>query len=257
MKPTAVSLVVAVLAVSAAALAQAPAPPATEPQLPPQYEVEILVFANLDFDPTEERFEATPDSFAVDDGVGFREVPVFDDTNFGPLAANADPLPPVDPLAAQLAAQQAEALSIRPLAPEQLKLGNEYRKLRASAAYRPLLHAGWVQPGLAEADAQPFDLNVLGVLNPSGTVRVHLSRFLHITLDLTYQAEVFSRTEATAGATGGDGLDELRLPPRYHLVATRNARSNELHYFDHPAFGVLVRVTPLAVPDASGRRPAA
>ena len=56
MKPTAVSLVVAVLAVSAAALAQAPAPPMAEPQLPPQYEVEILVFQNLNFDPTEERF---------------------------------------------------------------------------------------------------------------------------------------------------------------------------------------------------------
>ena len=37
----------------------------------------------------------------------------------------------------------------------------------------------------------------------------------------------------------------------------RNARSNELHYFDHPAFGVLVRVTPLPAQDASGRRPAA
>ena len=85
MKPTAVSLVVAVLAVSAAALAQAPAPPAAEPQLPPQYEVEILVFENLNFDPTEERFEATPNGFA-DDAAALREVPVFDDTNFGPLA---------------------------------------------------------------------------------------------------------------------------------------------------------------------------
>ncbi len=248
MKLDAVSLVVAVLAVSAAALAQAPAPPAAEPQLPPQYEVEILVFENLNFDPTEERFEATPNGFA-DDAAGLREVPVFDDTNFGPLAPNVAPLPPVDPLAAQ----QAEALRIRPLEPEELKLGNEYAKLRASAAYRPLVHAGWVQPGLPEADAEPFDLKVLGVLNPRGTVRVHLSRFLHITLDLTYQADGTS----APGVAAGDGLDELVLAPRYHLVAARNARSNELHYFDHPAFGVLVRVTPLPVQDASGRRPAA
>ena len=178
------SLVVAVLAVSAAALAQAPAPPAAEPQLPPQYEVEILVFENLNFDPTEERFEATPNGFA-DDAAALREVPVFDDTNFGPLAPlNVAPLPPVDPLAAQL----AEALRIRPLRPEELKLGNEFAKLRASAAYRPLVHAGWVQPGLPETDAEPFDLKVLGLLNPRGTIRVHLSRFLHITLDLTYRS---------------------------------------------------------------------
>ena len=43
-------------------------------------------------------------------------------------------------------------------------------------------------PGLPEADSVPFDLKTLGVVNPRGTVRVHLSRFLHITLDLTYQA---------------------------------------------------------------------
>ena len=199
MKLDAVSLVVAVLAVSAAALAQAPAPPAAEPQLPPQYEVEILVFENLNFDPTEERFEATPNGFA-DDAAALREVPVFDDTNFGPLAPNVVPLPPVDPLAAQ----QAEALRIRPLRPEELKLGNEFAKLRASAAYRPLVHAGWVQPGLPEADAEPFDLKVLGVLNPRGTVRVHLSRFLHITLDLTYQAD----------GTSGPGVDSRRRSRR-------------------------------------------
>ena len=47
-------------------VAQAPAPPAAEPQLPPQYEVEILVFANRNFDPTEERFEQTPNGFDDD-----------------------------------------------------------------------------------------------------------------------------------------------------------------------------------------------
>ena len=52
-------------------------------------------------------------------------------------------------------------------------------------------------------------------------------------------------------------LGELAFAPRYRLVATRNVRSGELHYFDHPAFGVLVRVTPVPTQDAQGRRPAA
>jgi hypothetical protein len=47
------------------------------------------------------------------------------------------------------------------------------------------------------------------------------------------------------------------LAPRYTLSATRNVRRDELHYFDHPAFGVLVRVTRLPVPDDAGNRPAA
>ena len=98
----------------------------------------------------------------------------------------------------------------------------------------------------------PIDIGTLGVLNPRGTVRVHLARFLHITLDLTYQG-----TGSAAAGSTADGLDEIVLAPQYRLKVTRSARSNELHYFDHPAFGVLVRITPVPTQDGSGRRPAA
>jgi hypothetical protein len=236
--------------VAQAPFAQAPLAPATEPALPPQYEVEVLIFANRDFDPTEERFSQEPNAFDGAAATTLRDVPVFDDTNFGAPPLATDPLEPIDPLAAPL----AEALSIRPLRPEDLKLGNEYRRLRASAGYTPLVHTGWVQPGLPEADAEAFDLGVLGSLNPSGTIRVHLgARYLHITLDLTYRADA----AVTAAVAANDGLDELALASRYRLVTTRNARSGELHYFDHPAFGVLVRITPVPTQDPQGRRPAA
>jgi hypothetical protein len=246
----AILLAAAALLASAAA-AQAPQPPAPELALPPRYEVEILIFAHLTFDGTEERFDFAPNGFGADD-TELREPPVFDETTFNPpvVPLTPEPLAPVDPVAEQRAA----ALQVVMLRPEELKLGNEFRKLRGLAAYRPLVHAGWVQPGLPETDATPFNLHTLGVLNPRGTVRVHLSRFLHITLDVTYVAEA----GAAPVAGGVDGLDELALAPQYRLSATRSARSNELHYFDHPAFGVLVRVTP--VPAQSGgaeRRPAA
>lgn len=238
--------------VTGAALAQAPQPPAADPALPPRYEVEIIVFANRSFDPTEERFDLGPNGFGDDAAAALREAPVFDETTFAPREA---PLVPVNPLtpADPLAAARAEAFLVRPLLPTELKLGLEYRKLQAIAAYEPLLHAGWVLPGLPEADSVPFDLKTLGVVNPRGTVRVHLSRFLHITLDLTYQAT----DAATTSLGSSDGLDEIVLAPQYRLAATRSARSTELHYFDHPAFGVLVRVTPVPAQDGSGRRPAA
>jgi hypothetical protein len=237
--------------VAGSALAQAPQPPA-EPELPPRYEVEILVFAHREFDPSEERFEHAPHAFGGDPAAPLREAPVFDDATFAARETSPPPvvpLVPVDPLEAA----RAEALAVRALRPEELKLGLEYRKLRALAAYEPLLHAGWVQPGLPEADAEAFDLKALGVLNPRGTVRVHLSRFLHITLDLTYQAAA----AATLPSGAQDGLEEIVLAPQYRLSATRSARSNELHYFDHPAFGVLVRVTPVPTQESGGRRPAA
>ena len=160
------------------------------------------------------------------------------------------PLTPVDPLVAA----RAEAFLVRPLRPEELKLRHEYRKLEAIAAYEPLLHAGWVLPGLPEADSKPFDLKTLGVVNPRGTVRVHLSRFLHITLDLTYQARRLPRHRRQARATASTRSCSRRS---IDWTATRSARSTELHYFDHPAFGVLVRVTPVPAQDGSRARPAA
>jgi hypothetical protein len=244
-----------ILAVVAASLACAigarAQPQAAGPELPPRYEVEVIVFAHRDFDRTEERFDDSPAGFLDGPAAALREAPVFDESTFAPRGAPQAPFEPlaeVDPTAAA----QAEALRVRPLRPDELKLGTEYRKLRAISAYEPLVHVGWVQPGLAEANAVPMDLGTLGVLNPRGTVRVHLSRFLHITLDLTYQASA-----ATLPSGAQDGLDEIVLAPQYRLTATRSARSNELHYFDHPAFGVLVRVTPVPTQDSGARRPAA
>lgn len=234
------------------ALAQAPSPAV---DVPPQYEVEVLVFAYRDFDPSEERFAQTLNSL---DGEALREVPVFDDSNFGPLSGDpgtlsqappaGDQTLPIDPL--------AEALRVRPLMPEELELGTTFNRLKAISAYEAVLHGGWIQPGLAETEAQPFDLALLGAMNPRGTVKVHLSRFLHITLDLTLE-----RPNAASNAPTpiGDGLSEVTFGPRYHLSTTRSVRSGELHYFDHPAFGVLVRVTPVPTQEVStpGRRPAA
>jgi len=242
------------------AAAQNPPPaPDSDAELPPQYEVEILVFAHRDFDPTEERFDQSLNGLGSTPLDALREIPVFDESSFGPQGNNArqtpapNEVPSLDPV--------AEALRVRPLRPEELTLGAVYSRLERTPAYEPLLHAGWVQPGLPEADAQPFDLATLGTLNPRGTVRVHLSRFLHVTLDLTLERPVAASDAAApvVEAPLGDGLSEVTLAPRYRLKATRSARSGELHYFDHPAFGVLVRVTPLPTEDAgeAGRRPAA
>ena len=83
-------------------------------------------------------------------------------------------------------------------------------------------------------------LYLLGAINPSGTVRLHVSRFLHVTVDVRFQAG----REALVNEPPEHILSEIRLPPRFDLNIQRLTRSGELHYFDHPAFGVLVLVTP-------------
>jgi len=215
----------------------------------PQYQVEVLVFANREFDPTEEHFSQELASNVIGTPDTLREAPVFDDSNFGPLA----PLEP-PPLDAPIA--DPMAFRFRMLRPEELQLGAEYRRLERLEAYAPLLHAGWVQPGLPEEQSRPFDLALVGALNPRGSVRVYLSRFLHVNLDLTYQAAAGAAT--TDSSSEVSELSEFNFAPRYQLVTERNVRSGELHYFDHPAFGVLVKITPLpAETGISGGRPAA
>jgi Peptidoglycan-binding protein, CsiV len=129
-------------------------------------------------------------------------------------------------------------LRFRPLKPDELKLNDSERRLRNLSAYDVLAHGGWVQEALPENAAVPFDVGYLGTVNPSGTIRLHVTRFLHLSFDLRY------RLPYTAVADNPLELAEIELGPTYRLVEQRRARSNELHYIDHPLFGVLVLVTP-------------
>ncbi|HEX5047446.1 MAG TPA: CsiV family protein [Gammaproteobacteria bacterium] len=236
----------------AAASAQAPAPPV--PTGPPLFQVEVLIFAYRDFDPNEERFtyEAPPPRLDEER----RPVPVLDESTLESLEPAPGALPQVAPPpdGAAPVPDEAGTSGFRLLRPEELQLNTEWRKLERVPTYVALAHGGWVQPGLPEDQAMAVDLALLGVMNPSGTVRVHLSRFLHIALDLTYR-DTLHGAQASAPASGG-GLAEVDIAPRYGLAAQRQTRSGELQYFDHPAFGVLVKVTPVQAPK-SGTRPAA
>jgi len=162
----------------------------------------------------------------------------------GSIAAE-ESLGSLDPPQSESLAEEPaeEPFQFRFLSREELGLTEAFGRLENLDAYTVLAHGGWVQAGLPEDGAHPFDLSLLGVLNPVGTVQLHLSRFLHVTVALDYQAR-----NATAPppllSTYSDVLEEISLPAEYELRATRRTRSGELHYFDHPAFGVLVIVRP-------------
>jgi Peptidoglycan-binding protein, CsiV len=271
---------IALAAMGGLAVAQDTAAPAPQevPPGPPLYRVELIVFAYRDFDATEERFdhEQTRPAALVDTAP--LEVPQFDDTNFllpgatppgatpdAVLPTNEPPSETTEPDQTVQAETPAEdAFRFRLLTPEEYQLDAAYKTLERIPAYVPLLHGGWLQPGLPDGETQPVDLALLGSLNPTGTVRVYLSRFLHVELDLTYRGGPGGGPSA-APATELDSPDTLRavsLAPRYRLQTQRQVRSGELHYFDHPAFGVLVTITPAPVapetPDAKlPGRPAA
>jgi hypothetical protein len=246
----------------------APQPAAPATRAIPQFQVEVLIFTHRDFDPNEEQF-ALEDRRAPPRVETLREISVFDEPSLAPgddassAVPGGTPPPGADtPPGALDAAQPDNAappeneFTFRVLRPEELQLTQQYRVLNRLQAYHPLVHGGWIQLGLPDNEALPVDLGVLGVRNPTGTIRLSLTRFLHVKLDLSY---VETPVTQAAFVPGPDGLAELKMPTRYHLNAERTTRSGELHYFDHPAFGVLIKVTPVK-PEASvagGTRPAA
>ncbi|HUO68033.1 MAG TPA: CsiV family protein [Gammaproteobacteria bacterium] len=243
------------------------APAASTPQRAvPQFQVEVLIFTHRDFDPNEEQFaleerrEPAPEQTLrsldpLEDGVEFDpDAPV----SVEPTPPATDATPPVEPdtAAADAAAVPENQFTFRVLRPEELQLTSQYRVLARLPAYHPLVHGGWVTLGLPDSAALPVDLGVLGVANPVGTVRLSLTRFLHVKLDLTY---VDTQAAQRGPAPAPGELAELPIAPRYRIDAERTTRSGELHYFDHPAFGVLIKVTPVKTEPNSGTgtRPAA
>ena len=94
--------------------------------------------------------------------------------------------------------------------------------LNRSGAYRVLTHRAWRQPARDRAGAVPFPVNAAGD-TLDGSVTLVRERFLHLDVDLMLQST-------------------------YALDEKRRMRSGELHYFDHPMFGVIAEVNPYSVP---------
>ena len=109
------------------------------------------------------------------------------------------------------------------IGPSSYRLSGAWQSLRNSAGYRPLRHLAWTQVGYSEARAPQVLVGDGPGSDLHGVVQISRARFLHAKVDLIYQE---------AGQ-------------RYRFTSRRRMRSNQLHYLDHPMFGVLILVTPL------------
>ena len=130
----------------------------------------------------------------------------------------------------------------------ELTLGTVWSRLRGTARYRPFLHVGWRQPVVRRGAARPAQVGPgLGLAGAGastndggerpavqGTVQISLGRFLEVEVDLVYSRPA-----------GGEATASDAAPSRFRLASERRMRSRELHYLDHPLFGVLMWIAPL------------
>jgi hypothetical protein len=120
----------------------------------------------------------------------------------------------------------------------QFRLTAQRNALARSAPYRPIAHFAWRQAVTDRRRAKPLEVPG-GNRNPErayvdGLARVSVERYLHLDLNLRLHLPA-TTTEAAALEYG---VPEIRLRQK------RRMRSNELHYFDHPRFGVIALITP-------------
>ncbi|WP_127477258.1 peptidoglycan binding protein CsiV [Sulfurivermis fontis] len=149
---------------------------------------------------------------------------------------------------------------IAPLPAENLRLQAEAQRIAGDARYELLLHTGWRQPGLPKEQALPvriqaveaeagLDEGTMALPRIDGTLRLILARYLHLEADLRYRsATAVAANSDTLFASFNDTADE---EPVYRLNETRRMRSREIHYLDHPMFGIIAVVTPYEQPAAA------
>lgn len=122
-----------------------------------------------------------------------------------------------------------------------LELVDELQRIQGRAFYQVLAHLAWEQPGYAQEQAHPFPLAEFAGIQSglAGDVTLYLGRYLHLVFDLELEPPVSEQV------LFGSRPDAKRA--EYRIVEDRKMRSGELHYIDHPKFGVLIKVTEVAV----------
>ncbi len=139
---------------------------------------------------------------------------------------------------------------------DELGMTDVIDKLERLDVYNPILHAAWTQPALPRNDSITMDLSMLAEPPPnlSGNFTLYLSRFLHLTVDLTLDNV---ETVPVAVDVPNRPLFFGRQPSRtpgvihYTIEDDRIFKNGDTRYFDHPKFGVIARVTRIEEPEES------
>ena len=128
------------------------------------------------------------------------------------------------------------------------QMQNITRALENSRDYEVLYHRAWRQLAYDKRNsvAYPVETEIEKGKGNSvqGWVKLIRERFLHLDVDLFLMA---NQNQAS-------GMSGYRIP-LFEIEEKRRVRSGEFHYFDHPRFGVIARVTPYRPSGAPAETP--
>ncbi|ACV26557.1 CsiV family protein [Kangiella koreensis] len=158
----------------------------------------------------------------------------------------------------------------------QFKLEGVYNRLRTSPNIRPLLHFGWRQPLMDKADTPWLHYNLSdeaeteGLEQFEGVIRFSRNQGLLVEHKVIGfkpmripQQFLSSEPQNSSNENSDEDMNAIfvdaealndqivvdqQMPDQLHgyfvLSENRKVKLDELHYFDHPNMGILLKVTP-------------
>ena len=147
--------------------------------------------------------------------------------------------------------EQSSGVPIYQRLPEQQwDLRKEHQTLSHRNGYQLLTHVAWIQPANAkevrltggkQLPLQQQQMSTAIAWELDGIIKATLSHGRYFTIETNLALS--KPMNETTGLSYYDAIPTVNFQ-HYYLRQTQGLQSGELHYFDHPAFGLLVKITP-------------
>lgn len=115
---------------------------------------------------------------------------------------------------------------------------------KISRHYRTLFHQAWSQNAVDTKDAPTVLIENASESGTQiiGTIKLYKTRFAHIEVDLEFEKAIPSKIREEFAENQQLALEDVPSHWRFNLKEARKIKEGELHYIDHPLFGVLVQL---------------
>jgi hypothetical protein len=140
-------------------------------------------------------------------------------------------------------------------------LVDDVKSINRQRTLRPIIHRRWRQPVPPRRAPQPIFISApIDQRNPAtatgfarieGFIDVTVSRYLHFAGTLWYHADTLGHAPEFLPLMPGSlsRHSQTTAEPYMQLQESRRMRSGDLHYLDHPKFGVIVKIDALEAPE--------
>jgi len=110
--------------------------------------------------------------------------------------------------------------------------------------YRVLFHQAWTQAAYPNKNAHKVLIEGNSKYGTSflGTVRLYKTRFAHVDFDLEFERLIPQKVRDVFAQQHNISTSDLASNWRFDVKESRKIRPTELHYIDHPLFGILVQI---------------